>query len=78
MSQEKVTKYKEEKLKRKETMKKQKRDKIVRDCLFALIPIALVGVIGLTIYTTYLDSVPRPSVDVKYQTISDFSDKMGF
>lgn len=76
MSQEKVAKYKEAKANRKEIMKKEKRAKMVNNCLFALIPIALVAVIGLGVYSTYKDSIPRPSVDVNYTTISDFDDAM--
>lgn len=76
MSQEKVAKYKEAKANRKEIMKKEKRAKLVNNCLFALIPIALVAVIALGVFSTYQDTRPRPSVDVNYTTISDFDDKM--
>ena len=76
MSQEKVNKYKAEKANRKEIMKKAKREQLISNCLFALIPIALVAVIALGVFSTYKDTRPRPSVDVNYTTISDFDDKM--
>lgn len=76
MSQEKVARYKEAKANRKEIMKKEKRAKLVNNCLFALIPIVLVAVIALGVFSTYQDTRPRPSVDVNYTTISDFDDKM--
>jgi len=76
MSQEKVTRYKEEKAKRKEVMKKEKRNKLMVDGATLLIPAMIVGVIALGIVATYLDSRPRPSVDVNYQVLSEFDDSM--
>lgn len=76
MSQEKVTKYKEAKAKRKDVVKKEKREKILVEGTLALIPILVVGVIVMGIVSTYLDSRPRPSVDVKYKVISEFDDTM--
>jgi hypothetical protein len=76
MSQEKVTRYKEEKAKRKETMKKEKRAKVVRSVLFALVPILLVVLLVDSGVRFYIDNLPRPQVDVDYSIMSDFDDSL--
>ena len=46
MSQEKVTRYKEEKANRKQTMKKQKRATLVRNTIACVVVAAVVGWVG--------------------------------
>lgn len=76
MSQEKVTRYKEQKAKRKETIKKEKRAKAVRSVLFALVPILLVVLLVDSGVRFYIDNLPRPQVDVDYSIMSEFDDSL--
>ena len=76
MSQEKVTRYKEEKAKRKETMKKEKRAKAIRNVLFTLVPILLVVLLVDSGVRFYLDNLPRPEIDVDYTLVTEFEDSL--
>lgn len=72
MSQEKVTKYKEEKARRKETMKKQKRIRFVRNTVAGLVCLAVVGWVGYSGVTYYLDNQPRVEVAADYTAIDEY------
>ena len=74
MSQEKVTKYKEEKANRKAIMKKQKRASVIRNSLACLVLVAVVGWVGYSAVDFYIDNLPREEVDVDYSAISAYED----
>lgn len=74
MSQAKVDKYKEQKAKRKETMKKEKRAALIRSCVAGVVLVAVIGWVGYSGVTYYLNNRPRPSVDVNYTSIADYTD----
>lgn len=72
MSQEKVAKYKEEKANRKEIMKKAKRARLIRNSIAGVVCVAVVGWVGYSGIAFYLDSRPRPEVEVNYTAVSDY------
>lgn len=74
MSQEKVTRYKEEKANRKQTMKKQKRATLVRNTIACVVVAAVVGWVGYSGVAFYLENRPRAEVDVDYTAISDYEE----
>lgn len=76
MSQEKVARYKEAKARRKETIKKEKREKVIRNILFTLVPVLLVVLLVDSGVRFYIDNLPRPQVDVDYSIMSDFDDSL--
>lgn len=51
MSQEKVSRYKEEKANRKAMMKKEKRKHFFRKCVVGIVALGLVGWIGYSAYS---------------------------
>lgn len=75
MSQEKVTKYKEAKANRKETMKKEKRAKFIRNCVTALICVAVLGWVGYSAVGYYKDNTPRREVEVNYTALDEALDE---
>ena len=74
MSQEKVTRYKEEKANRKEIMKKQKRASVIRNTIVCTVLAAVIGWVGYSAVAFYIDNLPRTQVDVDYTAISEFED----
>lgn len=72
MSQEKVAKYKEEKANRKEIMKKQKRAKLFRNSVAAILCVAVVGWIGYSAVDYYQTNKPRKTVEVDYTAVEDY------
>lgn len=76
MSQEKVARYKEQKANRKEIMKKAKRAKILRNSIAGVVLAAVVGWVGYSAVAFYIDNLPRPSVDVDYNAISDYESSL--
>ena len=72
MSQEKVTKYKEAKANRKETMKKEKRAKVLRNSIAGVILAAVVVWLGYSGVAFYIQNLPRPEAEVNYSAISDY------
>lgn len=72
MSQEKVLKYKEEKANRKETMKKQKQQKLVRSVVTTIICVAVVGWLGYSAVDYVIDNQPRQEVEVDYSSIEEY------
>ena len=74
MSQEKVTKYKEEKANRKTIMKKQKIGKITRNSILTVVLVAVVGWVGYSAVAYYQDNKPREAVEVDYAAIDEYVD----
>lgn len=72
MSQEKVTKYKEEKANRKEIMRKQKIAKIARNSITAIVLVAVIGWVGYSGVTYYMENKPRETVEVDYAAIDEY------
>jgi hypothetical protein len=72
MSQEKVAKYKEDKANRKKIMKREKRAKILRNSALVLVFAAAIGWVGYSGVISYLDTIPRDSVEVDYTAVSDY------
>lgn len=72
MSQEKVTKYKEAKANRKETMKKQKQAKMIRNTVMAVVVVAVLGWVGYSAVDYYQKNQPRESVEVDYSAVDDY------
>lgn len=72
MSQEKVLKYKEEKANRKSIMRKQRVARIVRNSVAGVIVVAVLGWVGYSGVTTYIDNMPRKEVTVDYAAVSDY------
>lgn len=73
MSQEKVAKYKEAKANRKETMKKEKRAKMLRNGIAGLIVIAVIGWVGYSAVDYVQNSGPGTPVEVDYSAITDYA-----
>lgn len=67
MSQAKVNKYKEEKANRKQTLKKQKRNRVLARIAAAVICLAIVGWIGYSVYDR------QAKKDAAAQTAADLS-----
>ena len=72
MSQEKVTKYKEAKANRKETMKKQKRVKMIRSTIIGVVCVAVLGWVGYSAVDYYQNNQPREAVEVDYAAVDDY------
>lgn len=72
MSQEKVAKYKEAKANRKETMKKQKQAKLIRNTIMAVVAVAVIGWVGYSAVDYYQTNQPRESVEVDYSAVDDY------
>ena len=72
MSQAKVEKYKEQKANRKQTMKKEKLQSIVRNSIAAVVIVAALGWVGYAGVTSIIDSIPREEVKVDYNAISNY------
>ena len=73
MSQEKVTKYKEEKANRKKTMKKEKILKTVVAVLAVLVIAAPIVWVGYSAVETIIKNQPRESVEVDYTALDDYA-----
>ncbi len=76
MSQEKVTKYKEEKANRKELMKKAKQKKTIRNTVTAVICVAAIGWIGYSAVDYWETNQPRQEVEVDYSAIDEYLTSM--
>lgn len=76
MSQEKVERYKEQKANRKAIMKKEKRARVIRNSLAAVMLVAVVGWIGYSAVDFYIDNLPREEVEVDYSALSDYEDAL--
>ena len=72
MSQAKVEKYKEQKANRKQTMKKEKIQRIVRNSIAAVVVVAALGWVGYSGITSIIENIPREEVKVDYNAISNY------
>jgi Tfp pilus assembly major pilin PilA len=66
MSQQKVEKYKNDKKNRKKIIAKQKRMRVLRNCMATLVVVALVAFIGLSIYKDYIYKESTDTEPVTY------------
>ena len=66
MSQEKVSRYKEEKANRKAIMKKEKRKHFFRKCVVGVVAIGLIGWIGYSAYGV----VTREDPDAEQEVVT--------
>ena len=76
MSQEKVARYKEQKAKRKETVKKQKRARFVRNSIAGIVFVAVIGWVGYSAVAYYIENPPRLDVEVNYDAIDDYMEQI--
>jgi cytoskeletal protein RodZ len=72
MSQEKVNKYKEEKANRKETMKKEKRNKILLSVLGIAVAAALVFWIGHSVYRNIQGNATVARTEINLDAIQNY------
>ena len=72
MSQEKVTRYKEEKANRKVTMKREKRKHFFRKCAVSVVAVAVIGWIGYSAYDFYASQKPRQTAEVDYSEFDSY------
>lgn len=77
MSQEKVDRYKKEKANRRQTMKKEKIQNVLRKCMVGVVAVLLIGWIGYSAYGTYESKKPKEEVEIDYSALTDFSEKLG-
>ncbi len=73
MSQEKVTRYKEEKANRRKNMKKAKAKNVCRKIAGTVVALALIAFVGISAYQKYDDNKGRDAVTVDYSAISDYA-----
>lgn len=76
MSQAKVDQYKKEKANRKQIMKKEKMQNIVRKILVAVVGLLLVCWIGYSAVDMFESRKPTPSVQINYQAFDDFAQEL--
>ena len=76
MSQEKVDKYKKEKANRKQTMKREKLQNVLRKCMVGVVAVLLIGWIGYSADGTYESKKPKEEVEIDYTALTDFSEKL--
>ena len=76
MSQEKVNKYKEQKANRKESMKKQKRAGMIRNCIAGVVLAAVLAWVGYSAVDYIIAHQPREEVDVDYASVEDYKEKL--
>ena len=72
MSQAKVEKYNEQKANRKQTMKKEKIQRILRNSIASVVVVAALGWVGYSGVVSIIDSIPREEVKVDYTAISGY------
>ena len=72
MSQEKVTRYKEEKANRKELMKKAKTQKAIRNTVTTVALVATFAWVGYSAVTYAIENQPRQAVEIDYTAIDEF------
>lgn len=76
MSQEKVDKYKKEKLNRRQTVRKEKIKKVLRRCVVGIVGVLLIAGIGYSAYGTYQSKKTKPEVEIDYTAFDDFSQQL--
>lgn len=72
MSQEKVDKYKEQKANRKAIMQREKRKRIIRNGVGAVIGLALIGWLGYSAVYKYQAAQPREVAEVDYTAVTEY------
>lgn len=77
MSQEKVAKYKEAKANRKQTVRKEKRAKFIRNSVAGIICVAVIGWVGYSAVDYYQTNQPRESVEVDFTAVDDYVNAIG-
>ena len=76
MSQEKVTRYKEEKANRKATMKKQKTQRMLRNTVAGVVCVAVLGWVGYSAVEYYQANKQREVVEVDYGAVNDYLEQL--
>lgn len=72
MSQEKVDRYKQEKVNRKQIMRKQKLMNNMRKGVLVVAALALIGWLGYSAYDIYESGKERTVSEVNYDAVSDY------
>ena len=72
MSQEKVDRYKQEKVNRKQIMRKQKLMNNMRKGVLVVVALALIGWLGYSAYDIYESGKERTVSEVNYDAVSDY------
>ena len=72
MSQEKVDRYKQEKVNRKQIMRKQKLMNNMRKGVLVVVALALIGWLGYSAYDIYESVKERTVSEVNYDAVSDY------
>jgi len=73
MSQEKVAKYKEAKANRKAMIKKEKRVRFIRNTVTGLVCVAVLGWVGYSGVTYYIDNQPREALEADFKALDDYA-----
>lgn len=76
MSQEKVDRYKKEKANRKQNVRKEKLQNVLRKCMVGVVAVLLVGWIGWSAYGMYETKRPKDEVEIDYSAFTNFSQKL--
>ena len=76
MSQDKVNKYKEEKMNRKKTMRKERAKALVRKMSLLILTIALVGWVGYSALESHQRNMDREVVEVNFDSIIDYMNEI--
>lgn len=76
MSQEKVDRYKKEKQNRKQIMRKEKIQNVLRKCAVGVVAICLIGWIGYSAYGTYESHKTKAEAEIDYSAIVNFSQSL--
>lgn len=72
MSQAKVDAYKEAKANRKETIKKEKRGRMLRTGIAAILVVALLGWVGVSLSNNIIQQQKSETVSINYDAINDY------
>ncbi len=76
MSQEKVDRYKQEKLNRKKILRRQKIMNIVRKSVLTLAALALVAWLGYSAYDMYDSGRERVVAEVNYDAVTNYMNSL--
>lgn len=76
MSQEKVARYKEAKANRKETIKKEKRKKMLRTTVATVICVAVLGWVGYSAVEYHKANKQREAVEVDYSAVNEYLEQL--
>ena len=72
MSQAKVERYKEEKRNRKETMARDKKNKMLSRAALGVVCVAILGWIGTSAYQVYENSKPMETIYTDLTALDDY------